>query len=305
MLKLIPVILFIFFSFAGKTQVNMVIKQGGFLFMEGKDSIFFYQRSPKDKNGEHARCNYIHPLYGTDGSRLTEDFPADHLHHRGIFWAWHQILIDNKPVSDGWELKDFQQKVTNFEFRLQKGNGLMNTTVEWKSPLWKNGSEAYLKEETKITIYPKSGNYRRIDFEIQLKALTDRLYIGGSDDEKGYSGFSARLKLPADVVFIGAKGLVEPINTAVEAGNSMNINGAFLNGGKRGGVVIWSNPSNPSPSTSWILRKTASMQNAAFPGRKPVAIPFDQPLVLKYTLLVYQDNMSQKQIKKAVKPLNH
>ena len=305
MLKLIPVILLMFFSFAGKAQINMVIKQGGFLFMEGKDSIFFYQRSPKDKNGEYARCNYIHPLYGPDGSRLTEDFPADHLHHRGIFWAWHQVLIDNKPVSDGWELKDFQQKVTNFEFRLQKGNGLMNTTVEWKSPLWKNGSEAYMKEETQITIYPKSGNYRRIDFEIHLKALTDRLSIGGSDDEKGYSGFSARLKLPADVVFSGAKGLVEPINTAVEAGNSMNINGSFLKDGKRGGVVIWSNPSNPTPSTSWILRKTASMQNAAFPGRKPVAIPFDQPLLLKYTLLIYQDNISQKLIKKAVKPLIH
>lgn len=279
----------------------MVVKTGGFLFMEGKDSIFFYQRSPKDKNGDYSRCNYIHPLYGLDGSRLTEDFPADHLHHRGIFWAWHQILIDNNQVSDGWELKNFQQKVTNFEFMLQKGIGLINTTVEWKSPLWKNGSEAYLKEDAKITIYPKTGNYRRIDFEIRFKALTDRLSIGGSDDEKGYSGFSARLKLPSDATFSGENGLIEPINTAIEAGNLMNISGALLNDGKQGGVAIWSYPSNPAPSTSWIIRKAASMQNAAFPGRKPIAIPFDQPLVLKYSLLVYQDNMSPKQIKKAVK----
>ena len=300
MLKLIPVILSIFFSFAGKAQINMVLKQGGFLFMEGKDSIFFYQRSPKDKNGEYSRCNYIHPLYGPDGSRLTEDFPADHLHHRGIFWTWHQVLIDDKQVSDGWELKNFQQQVTSFEFMLQKGIGLLNTTVEWKSPLWKNGSEAYLKEDTKIIIHPKSGNYRRIDFEIHLKALTDRLSIGGSDDEKGYSGFSVRLKLPADVHFTGANGLVEPANAAIEAGNSMNVSGAFLNGGKPGGLVIWSDPSNPVPATSWIIRKAASMQNVAFPGRKPVAIPFDQPLVLKYSLLVYQDNLGQKQIMKAV-----
>jgi len=305
MLKLIPAILLIFFSFAGNAQINMIVKPGGFLFLEGKDSIFFYQRSPKDKNGEYSRCNYIHPLYGPDGSRLTEDFPADHPHHRGVFWAWHQIIIDDKPVSDGWELKNFQQKITNLEFMLQKGTGLLNTTVEWKSPLWKNGAEAYLKEDTKITIHTKSGNYRRIDFVIQLRALTDRLSIGGSDDEKGYGGFSARLKLPDDVTFIGENGLVEPVNTAVEAGNSMNISGSFLNDGKQGGAVIWSDPSNPAPSTSWILRKAASMQNAAFPGRKPIAIPFDQPLVLKYSLLIYQDNMSQNQIKKAVKPFNH
>lgn len=301
MLKLIPVALLIFFSLAGKAQINMVVKQGGFLFMEGKDSIFFYQRSPKDMNGEYRRCNYIHPLYGPDGSRLTEDFPVDHLHHRGIFWAWHQILIDNKQVSDGWELKTFQQKVANFEFILQKGVGIVNTTVEWKSPLWKNGSETYLREDTKITIHPKLGNYRRIDFDIKLKALTDRLSIGGSDDEKGYSGFSARLKLPADVKFSGAIGLLEPVNAAVEAGDFMNINGSFLNGGKKGGVVICSNPSNPAPSTNWILRKTASMQNAAYPGRNPVSVTFDQPLVLKYSLFVYQGDMSPKQIKKAVR----
>lgn len=301
MLKLIPLILLVFFSFAGKAQINMVVKQGGFLFMEGKDSIFFYQKSLKDKDGAYGRLNYIHPLYGPDGTRLTEDFPADHLHHRGIFWAWHQIIIDNKPVSDGWELKNFQQKVTSVEFLLKKGIGLLNTTTEWKSPLWENGTKAYMKENTTITIHPRTGNFRQIDFEIRLKALTDRLMLGGSDDEKGYSGFSARLKLPSDLTFTGEKGLVEPINTAVEAGSSMNMSGSFLKDGKRGGVVIWSNPTNPAPSTSWIIRKAASMQNAAFPGRKPVAISFDQPLVLKYSLLVYQGEMSTKQIRKAVK----
>lgn len=301
MLKLTLSILLIFITVIGKAQINMIVKPGGFLFMEKKDSIFFYQRSAKDKNGEYSRCNYIHPLYGPNGTRLTEDFPADHLHHRGIFWAWHQILIDNKLISDGWELKNFQQKVTNLEFMLQKGMGVLNTTVEWKSPLWEDGKKAYMKEDTKITIYPLTGNYRRIDFEIRLKALTDRLSIGGSTDEKGYSGFSARLKLPEDVKFYSEKEAIAPQNTAVVAKNSMNITGSFLNGGKSGGVVIWSNPENPAPSNSWILRKSASMQNVAFPGRNPVAIPFDQPMTLKYSLFVYQDTMSPKQISKAIK----
>jgi hypothetical protein len=134
--------------------------------------------------------------------------------------------------------------------------------------------------------------------------LTDRLSIGGSDDEKGYSGFSIRLKLPEDVTFTGETGRVEPQNIAIDGGNLMNISGSFLNGGKPGGVVFWSDPSNPAPATNWILRKSASMQNLAFPGRKPVAIPFDQPLILKYSLIVYQGEMSDKQIKKTVKSFN-
>ncbi len=299
MLKLIPVIALICLSLAGKTQINMVVKPGGFLFMEGSDSIFFYQKSPKDKGGEYSRCNYIHPLYGPDGTRMTEDFPGDHLHHRGIFWAWHQILIDNKLVSDGWELKNFQQKVSSFEFKLQKGIGVINTTVDWKSMVWGEGKEPYLQEKTTMTIFPKSGNFRRIDFEIHLKPLTDRLQIGGSDDEKGYSGFSVRLKLPEDVNFRSEKTLIEPVTNAVDAGNFMNINGSFLKNGKEGGVVIWNNPENPAPSTRWIIRKSTSMQNAVFPGRQPVAIHLGEPLVLKYSLLVYQGEMSTKQIQKS------
>src|SRR5665648_66007 len=301
MLKLIPLILLLFFSFTGSAQINMIVKPDGFLFMEGKDSVFFYQKSPKDKGREYSRCNYIHPLYGIDGSSLTEDFPADHLHHRGIFWAWHQILINGEQVSDGWELKNFEQKVSSIEFRLQKGIGLLNTIVEWKSPLWKNGSEAYLRERTTITIHPKTGNYRRIDFEIELKARTDGLSIGGSDDEKGYGGFSARLKLPEDVRFSDENGWIEPTNVAINAGNTMNINGSFLKDGRKGGVVILSNSHNPVPSTNWILRKSASMQNAVYPGRQPVSIPFDKPLVLNYSLLVYQGEMNQKQIIRAEK----
>jgi hypothetical protein len=301
MQKLVLFSLLISLSFVGKAQINMVVKDGGFLFKDGKDSLFFYQKSKKDKNGEYSRCNYLHPLYGLDNSRLTEDFPADHLHHRGVFWAWHQILIDGKPISDGWELKNFQQKIADIEFKLLKGIGYLNTTVEWKSPLWKNGSEAYLQEKTTVTMYPQVGNYRRIDFEIKLKALVDRLSLGGSDDEKGYSGFSVRLKLPADVSFTGAGGLVEPVNTAISAGNTMKINGSFLKDGKKGGVVIFSNPQNPAPSDNWILRKSASVQNAVFPGRQPVSIPFDQPLILKYSILVFQGDLSAKQIKKAMK----
>lgn len=299
--RITAILLLLFLSFAGKAQINMEVKEGGFLFMEGNDSILFYQKSAKDLNGKYSRSHYIHPLYGLDGTQLTEDFPADHLHHRGIFWAWHQILIHQEQISDGWELTDFEQNVINFEYRLQKRKGVIITDVDWISPHWKDGAEPYVREESKIVIYPKTNNYRRFDFEIKLKSLTDGLSIGGSDDEKGYGGFSVSLKLPEDVSFTGTNGLVEPTDKAVEAGNKMKISGSFLKNGKKGGVVIAADPSNPGLSTSWIIRKKASMQNAVFPGRQPVSIPFDQPLILKYSLLVFQGELNEKQIKRALK----
>lgn len=294
MLKLILPLLLLHFSFSGRTQVHMLVKEGGFLFMEGKDSIFFYQKAVKDMDGAYARCHYIHPLYGEGNVRLTEDFPADHLHHRGVFWAWHQVLVNGQPVADGWELKNFLQKVTDVEFLQKEKKGILKTTVDWKSPMWKGGAEAYLRENAIVTIYPKNANSRRIDFEIRLNALTDSLAIGGSDDEKGYSGFSIRLHLPADVAFYGEDGRVEPLNTAVEAGRYVRIEGSFLKSGKKGGVVIYSDPQNPAPATSWILRRSASMQNAAYPGRHAVAIAMGKPLVLKYSLEIYQGQLKRR-----------
>lgn len=301
MTKYLILVLFLYIAIISNAQVHMKVEKDGFLFLEGKDSIFFYQKSLKDINGQYSRCHYIHPLYGLDNTRLTEDFPVDHLHHRGVFWAWHQLLIDGQSVGDGWELKNFLQKVQDIEFGQRDGKGILQAIVEWRSPLWKNSSEAYLLEHTTITIHPQSNNYRRIDFLIDLKSMVKDFSIGGSDDEKGYGGFSVRLKLPHNIAFYDENGPVEPKNAAVSAGYQMKMEGSMLKNGTMGGVVIYSDPSNPSPSNQWILRKSASMQNAAYPGGKPVAIRMDQPLRLKYTLLIYEGDLNARQTKKAVR----
>jgi len=301
MIKLIIATSFVLFFGLVQAQINMIVKPEGFLFMDGKDSICFYQKAPKSKDNPNIRCNYIYPLYGMDGNRLTEDFPEDHLHQRGIFWAWPRILINGGAVSDGWNLKNFQQQIVDIEFRKQKEGGVLKTVVDWKSPLWEEGKKACLKEETTILMFPKVGHYRRIDFEIKLKALTDRLTIGGSDDEKGYGGFSVRLHHPDNLKFRSEGGIAEPSAAAIKAGNYMNMSGSFLRNGGNGGVVIWCSPKNPEPFQSWILQKKENLQNAVYPGRQPVSIAFDEPLLLKYSLIVYDGEMTNRQIQNAMK----
>ena len=79
----------------------------GYWFTEGDTKVLFYQAERKAlPDGQAARSNYFHPLYDLDGNVLTEDFPKDHIHHRGIFWAWHQVRIDGKTVQDQWVNRD-------------------------------------------------------------------------------------------------------------------------------------------------------------------------------------------------------
>jgi len=304
MIRFLGTVFLAVFVFSATAQIKMQKADDGILFTENNENVLFYQIQPKNKDGKFERCNYIHPLWGVDGTVLTEDFPADHLHHRGVFWTWHQIWIGDQRIGDPWEIIDFEQEVAEVEFMAQKsGVGVLKTEVDWKSEKWKKQGVKvpYLKENTTITIHPKSGNYRKIDFEIRLLAMEENLTIGGSEDVKGYSGFSIRMVLPDDVLFSGIKGEVEPKNTAVNSTGYVNISGTVLEDQKQGGVVMVDDSANPDYPQKWILRKQRSMQNAAYPGNKVIPISTTEPLVLKYSLLVYSGKLSDKKIQKVIK----
>lgn len=277
-------------------QVNLKIEKNQSHFTEGKDSILTYQASEKSINGKYIRSNYIHPLYTLDGTILTEDFPADHLHHRGIFWAWHQLYIGDKRIGDGWEIENFKWEVSSVKEKKQKDNSkAIQCNILWKSPLWKskNGKEkAFVKEMTTIQVYPKQKHYRLIDIEIALLALEPNMKIGGSEDEKGYGGFSPRIRLSDDIVFTNPTGKITPTNLPIPASEWMDISGSLGKNGNQAGLTILCNPKNPGAKNPWILRAKKSMQNAVypFPGAKAVPLSNKKPTVLRYRLIIHDGN---------------
>ncbi|MGD1890901.1 MAG: DUF6807 family protein, partial [Cyclobacteriaceae bacterium] len=202
-------------------------QEDGVWVKENCEGIFFYQQKTKTQDGKYARANYIHPLYGIDRTVLTEDFPEDHPHLRGIFWALHQILIGDKRLGDGWSCEDISWEV--YEVGGKQEDRTLYTQTYWKSPNWTNaqGEQApFLSEKTSIKIHPSHGNHRMLDFEISLLALVPELKIGGSEDAKGYGGFSVRMKLPEDIQFTSTDGEVTAQTEAVKAGTWMDMSGS-------------------------------------------------------------------------------
>jgi hypothetical protein len=293
----------LFISVAASAQVTMKRIDDGILFTEGNENIAFYKKEASEMGLDKGRCNYFHPVYLPDGTVITEDAPADHIHHRGIYWAWHQILVDSEATGDQWAMQDFIHDVKSVEFfRLPGGAGAFKTVVEWKSPLYEGGEEGFLEEKAIVNFFPQKKNYRIIQFEIQLKALVDNFQIGGSDDVKGYSGFSVRMKLPDDVAFSSVDGLVEPQNEAVETGNYINISGSVAKDSGHGGVMIFS-ANEFKTANHWILRKEKSMQNPVWPGRTPVAVSSTAPTVLKYAVVLYSGTVNESQVIKELEKL--
>ena len=266
------------------------------------ENVLFYQAKTKSQDGKYSRANYVHPLIGENGFVFTEDFPKDHLHHRGIFWTWHQVRIGETRIGDAWECKDFIWDVVRVEKESEAESSIsLSAHVLWKSPVWKDATgemKPFLKEKVVITVHTHEDNYRIVDFEISLLALEDDLKIGGSEDRKGYGGFSVRMKMPEDISFVSDQGIVQPQVTQVNAGAWMDVSGSMLPNGGKAGILIVNHPDNPMFPEKWILRKKGSMQNPVFPGREPVLISKTEATVLKYRLVLYKGELEAIEIDK-------
>lgn len=289
------------------TPMRVHTTDEGFELLEGDRPILFYQTRPRSKDGKFERAGYVHPLYDLDGAVLTEDFPADHLHHRGIFWAWHQLYVGDVSIGDPWICRDFLARVDAVEVLDHDACAAgIRSTVHWISKHWTDPSgkpKPVVREETTIRACRSDGTTRIVDFRISLLALEPSVRIGGSDDAKGYGGFSPRLRLPDDIRFIAEQGVVEPQKTAVAPSRWMDIVGSFRHDSTNEatattGVAVLGHPSLPGFPQKWILRKSRSMQNPVYPGREPVELSTEKPLELRYRIVIHRDSASTDMLQK-------
>jgi len=270
-------------------SVTITRTEDGYLFAEDSDSVMLYRDRALHPEREFARAHYVHPLIGPRGEILTEDSPADHPHQHGLYWAWHQVYVGDQRVGDGWIQEDISWNVRDVEVLEGVASSALRAHVSWLSPQYLSADvehEPFVDETATFRVFPRADGQRQIDVTIELRALVDSVRIGGSEDEKGYGGFSARIRLPQDIRFVGRAGAVQPQNTAVEAGEWLDMSATF---GEQGptGLAILQHPSNPGYPQPWILRNADSMQNVKWPGADPVVLPLDEPITLRYRLILH------------------
>lgn len=259
----------------------------GIELLENGDPVFFYQREPKPSGGMLFN-NYLHPLYDLSGDTLTEEFPVDHPHHRGIFWAWHQLYVHDKRIGDNWMMENISLDVDTLTTRLDEKQARLDMRVLWRSTV---NEEPFLEEHTSIIVHPQQSDIRKIDFEISLKSLVPDLQIGGSEDVKGYGGFCARIKLPKSLVFTSEDGTVTPIDGQVVAGAWMDFSAVYDTTRQvESGLAILCHSTTPNYPAPWILRQRGSMQNIVFPGEARIELSTEKPTILRYRLIIHNGN---------------
>ena len=276
---------------------------GGYTVTDGGKVVLVYNRDPISRSGgDHKRGHYIHPLYGLDGQRMTDDMPGDHLHHRGVFWAWTQLWIGEKRIGHPWEQKGMIWDVRDVKITNHDGIAELRAHVLWKSPLWVNARKRQrpiVDEVTVIRVHPVSDDARAIDFEISLRALAAKVRLGGSMNTKGYGGFSVRIPLPGDLRIEGPGGTLAPdLKKPTRPAPWVDFSGTF--GGTRGpsGLTILCHPDTPGSPPGWTIRRKNSCQNPVYPGQHPVDLSTDEPLVLRYRVVLHRSGFEATRMKR-------
>jgi hypothetical protein len=264
----------------------------GVSLYEAGNPVFSYQREPKSLDGRFVCNNYFHPLYTIDGDTLTEEFPASHPHQRGVYWAWHQVYINDQSVGSSWMMNNLSHDIFDLQTEITDTTARLNLDIHWKSSQWENNRQ-FLHEKTSVTVHRMVDEVRKIDFEISMKALVPGVSVGGSDNELGYGGFSLRIKTPEDMVFTSDRGL-----EIYERGQTrpipwMDFSGSFGSDGEFSGITVLSHPSSADYPPVWILNPRSSMQNPVYPGRYRTELPVDTPVVLRYRLIIHKGNLRE------------
>ncbi len=267
----------------------------GFLFQSGNRPVLFYQRSPIAQHG-HSRAGFVHPLYGLDGEVLTDSFPKDHRHHQGVFWAWHQLWVGNEKVGDPWITKDHLVVVKDAKIIDQSSEfATLDVRAEWTSTaLGESGkAQSIVAEHTRIRVFREQGDTQFVDFTIELSPLVPNVRIGGSEDVKGYSGFTVRVKPPKDMKIQTAEGILDGDGVQTRS-RWAGVSGSFSKD-RISGVAILTHAAAPESPTSWVLRHYG-MQNVAYPGRDPITLSAEQPLVLRHRLVLHRGSTDDARI---------
>lgn len=246
-------------------------------------------RRPEGLGPEQARSCYIHPLYSLDGEVLTEDFPADHPHHHGLFWAWPAVAVRGVPTQSWHPARpSLRQRFVRWVEREVTDAGARFTVENaWRL----GGAEDVAVETVAIRVHGASRFGRAIDIEIAIKPVGGPIALrGAAEENKGYGGlcFRGRASGPAgEPLFEGAAMTTDegPLE-ADSAGRAFRW--ADLSTAK-GGVAVFVSPDHPGFPLRWLVRNSyAGIIDPCWPGLDTASLEADVPVFLRYRVYVHR-----------------
>lgn len=240
---------------------------------------------PEEIDGDYWRSNYVHPVYGLDGEELTEDFPEDHPHHRGVFWTWPEVTYGDREV-DPWALDGARQLFGRWTRReVEADRAVVSFEGGWQL---EDSDDPFVEEQISITVHPADEIGRSIDFQLRFQNVSEETVTLRGRGETGYGGFNVRPdgSRPGNRITT-ATGEHEDDALVVESGWA-DYSSEVTDEGTYAGLALFQHPDNPGfPHSGWILRHYGFL-GASWPQYEQLELAPGEDFELAYRLFVHR-----------------
>jgi hypothetical protein len=274
---------------------------------ENDKPVLVYNHGPiarPDAQGARARACYFHPVYGLDGEVLTDDFPKDHLYHRGIYWAWPHIKINNQEY-ELWSAKGELRHV--FQRWLAKEANAECAKLGVENG-WLVGDKPLVREQVQVEIHPESAGSRAIDIELTWTPIDQPLTLSGAEG-KSYGGFNVRFAPRTKTVISVPENSTLPDGVVAPAGRISgdllvtklpwaDFVGDFQGGVELSGAAIFVHPRHRDYPPTWMTRHYG-LVSVGWPGVVPQTFPANEPITCRYRVWIHRGSPSAAEIQEA------
>jgi hypothetical protein len=199
------------------------------------------------------RGGYIHPVFTPEGRAITDDYPVDHPHHHGIWWAWTKTEYDGRQP-DFWNMGDSTGRI-DFDSLDATWSGRIHgglTATTRFTDVTGGRSDVVLKDRWDVRVYSVSDSSKFTIFDVVStqnlagdKPLVLPEYRYGGLGVRGHIHWNGK---GDKTVFLTSEGK----NRA--DGNGSNARWTHMGGtidGRPAGIAILDHPSNfrsPQPT---------------------------------------------------------
>lgn len=261
---------------------------------EGAKPVLVYNHGVITRDGvpaDRARSAYVHPLHGLDGEVLTDDFPRDHYHHRGLFWAWPHVQIGEQHY-DLWMLKGIRHQ---FERWLEKKATAQGAVLTVENG-WYVGAEKVVQEKVWLRVHPAGAEERALDVECEWTPVKAPLTLTGAAG-KSYGGLTLRFAPGTNTAITIPAGLTKgdlPMTNLPWA----DLTRLWDAEQKTSGAAVFVHPSHPDFPPQWLTRHYGVLC-LGWPGVKPASFPPGKPIRCRYRVWIHRGQVGADRIAQA------
>ena len=267
---------------------------GKLLLREGDAPVFVYNfgvQTSSTAPTDRERSSYIHPLFDLEGNSLTDDFPEDHFHHRGLSWMWPNVWVGEKHY-DLWHIQGLHQR---FESWLAQEVSDDGATLGVDNS-WVTDQGVVADEKVWIRVFRGDERGRAVDISLTWEAVDEPIRIRGAD-ERAYGGLCLRLAPRKDAVIASSEGVMEADSDLVPLPWA-DQSGRFGAGSAVSGVSIFQSPKNPQFPAGWCLRYYGFL-GVSWPGEEVYTLEPGEPLTLSFRVWIHRGDWREGGVEEA------